>query len=261
LSNEFDTVRTTLTDTSTVECLAHCLAQKLSGGAKLLQLALQKHKRLKSLLVKYDEELDKHMSTFARPADKEAFLIKFLVDWELTENTDAPWRFGTKGLTAIREDFVLLADFENGQHMRDLEADIKEWGMFLLEGPERHQYSDLKGDDSDKFLIEHTKDTFRAVWHFLVSVCRALQQGENRLSPSEAYWLGLIDEVPGTKLANLREVFEYAQVVEAEETNKRKTKGGKVRSIAADSKAERETKAARKNAATNRRRAPPLATK
>ena len=223
LASEFDGVRGSKANVSTVECFALCVGKKLSGSTKLLKVAIEKHQRLNSLLAEYNKELAKHKKPFARPADKEAFLIRFLVEWELQENSAPEWRFGSKGLNAIREDFVLLADFEDGQHMKDLDSDIQEWGMFLLSDTERVAYSELSGDDASAFVRAKVRESFRALWHFLVSVCRALQQGENRLTPYEAYWLGLVDEIPGSGLANLREIFErFTEAMEASKAKKRR---------------------------------------
>jgi len=44
----------------------------------------------------------------------------------------------------------------------------------------------------------------------MVSLCRLLQSDDFDLNPKEAYWLGLIDEVPGSDLPNLRVMFENA---------------------------------------------------
>ncbi len=208
LKSEFDTVRNGDAGISVVECLVRSMSDKLSSNSRLLSVALEKHKRLNNLLTEYNTELNKQGERFGRPADKEAFLIKFLVDWELKENSDAGWRFSPQGINAIREDFVLLADYEDGQHMRDLDNEIRRWGSFLLEGAERTAYNKLKGETAVAYLRKHTNKTFRAVWHFLVSVCRALQLGENQLSPYDAYWLGLIDEIPGSGLSTIRDILE-----------------------------------------------------
>ena len=48
------------------------------------------------------------------------------------------------------------------------------------------------------------------LWYFMVSLCRLLQSDDFDLNPKEAYWLGLIDEVPGSDLPNLRVIFENA---------------------------------------------------
>ena len=48
------------------------------------------------------------------------------------------------------------------------------------------------------------------LWSFFVALCHALQEGENELTATDAFWLGLIDEVMGVKeLSGFREIMEY----------------------------------------------------
>lgn len=215
LESEFASVRAQRPDASDVECLAVCMTQRLGGFSELLELAIVKHKQLHELLEHYKAELVQRGDDFARPAEREAFLIEVLINWELARNPDHEWRFRSEGLDAIREDFVLLADYEGGQHMTNVENLINRWGAFLLSAEQRQHMDGLPEQERGGYVFSQTKDRFRPVWHFLVSVCRALQQGENRLSAYEAYWLGLIDEVPGLKLATLREMLENYENVEA----------------------------------------------
>lgn len=42
-------------------------------------------------------------------------------------------------------------------------------------------------------------------------MCHALQEGENELSATDAYWLGLVDEVVGEELWNLRLLYEFEE--------------------------------------------------
>jgi ATP-dependent protease ClpP protease subunit len=215
LEQDFNNVRLAKPGASDVECLAECMTHKLGGSSTLLELAVMKHQRLHELLEYYEAQLAAHRDAFARPAEKEAFLLKCLIDWELTGNPDQEWRFRSEGLNAIREDFVLLVDYEDGQHMANVEQQSKEWGGFLLDHQQRIEHDALPEDQRSAYVLLHTKDRFRPVWHFLVSVCRALQQGENRLSPYEAYWLGLIDEIPGSSLPSVREVIEKRNEISA----------------------------------------------
>lgn len=213
LEGDFQSVRAQRTEASEVECLAECMTERLGGFSALLELAVEKHKQLHELLEHYKAELLKRGDQFSRPAEREAFLLQVLIGWELAQNPDHDWRFRSQGLDAIREDFVLLADYEDGQHMANVEHLIRRWGGFLLTVVQRQIAEGLPENERPAYIFEQTKDRFRPVWHFLVSVCRALQQGENRLSAYEAYWLGLIDEVPGSNLFTLREMVENQNTV------------------------------------------------
>lgn len=46
------------------------------------------------------------------------------------------------------------------------------------------------------------------LWYFVVSFSLLLQTADYALQPDEAYWLGLIDEVRGSGLPNIREMVE-----------------------------------------------------
>ncbi len=208
LESDFPKIRSLRQDWSDVECLAECMTQRLGGFSELLQRAVDKHKQTHALLEHYRAELTAKNEVFERPALREAFLLKCLIDWELGKNTSQEWGFSSEGLTAIREDFVLLVDYEDGKHMSDLEHLSRQWGSFLLDIDLRAGYDATPEDQRGAYISLHTKERFRQVWHFLVSVCRELQQGENRLSARDAYWLGLINEIPGTTLSSIRELIE-----------------------------------------------------
>jgi hypothetical protein len=119
------------------------------------------------------------------------------------------------GLNAIREDFILLIDYEDGSHMSNLDQLSQSWGSFLLDADARAIYEATPKDEQPAYILTHTKERFRQVWHFPVSVCRELQQGENRLSAHDAYWLGLINEIPGTVHLSIREMVEQRDEVNA----------------------------------------------
>ena len=44
-------------------------------------------------------------------------------------------------------------------------------------------------------MIEKVRPFLQPVLSFFVAFCHALQEGENELTATDAYWLGLVDEV------------------------------------------------------------------
>jgi hypothetical protein len=58
-----------------------------------------------------------------------------------------------------------------------------------------------------ELLVENVRPMLQPIWSFFVALCHALQEGENRLTATDAYWLGLVDEVIGKDLMSLR-IFE-----------------------------------------------------
>jgi hypothetical protein len=58
-------------------------------------------------------------------------------------------------------------------------------------------------------LVEMVRPMLQPIWSFFVALCHALQEGENRLTATDAYWLGLADEVIGENLMSLRMFEEF----------------------------------------------------
>jgi ATP-dependent protease ClpP protease subunit len=197
-----------LPDMADVECMAEVMKWRLPRHRALPEEALRKHQRLNALTGFYTKRLQTTKKKFKRPADREAFLLNCLVEYELKQNKEETWQFSAGGLAEMQEDFTLLSDYESGQHMQNLETQVTRWGWSVLTEEQNKVYAALKGGDADKWLIENTREHFRTLWHFLVSICRALQEGEHRLTATESYWFGLIDEVSGSSLPCLRRLFE-----------------------------------------------------
>ncbi|HZD39481.1 MAG TPA: hypothetical protein VE131_02090, partial [Terriglobales bacterium] len=58
------------------------------------------------------------------------------------------------------------------------------------------------------YLESHAADKLEVLWYFVVSLCRLLQTKDYQLTPEEAYWLGVVDEVTGSSLQSDREMIE-----------------------------------------------------
>lgn len=61
-------------------------------------------------------------------------------------------------------------------------------------GESKHAKLRKKADE----IIDRAYTKIEPLWAFTVKLCGELNKGENRLSPEDAWWLGLIDEVIGT---------------------------------------------------------------
>lgn len=213
VKSEFTQVRELAGDPNLadVECMAQVMKWRLPRHDDIPEEALRKHHRLNALTEFYSKRLKTTKKKFKRLADQEAFLLNCLVEYELKQNRNDAWRFSAGGLSEMQEDFTLLSDYESGRHMQNLETQVKRFGWSCLSDEQNNTYSQLTGIDAEKWLLENTREHFRTLWHFLVSVCRALQEGEHRLSAVEAYWFGLIDEITGSSLPNLRHLFEVEE--------------------------------------------------
>jgi hypothetical protein len=54
------------------------------------------------------------------------------------------------------------------------------------------------------YIIKTVSPRLEPLWFLVISLARTLQEGEFPINPEEAYWLGLIDEIVGSKLPSLR---------------------------------------------------------
>jgi hypothetical protein len=75
---------------------------------------------------------------------------------------------------------------------------------------EKEEIKGASEEERDVKKAGKVQPLFFPLWSFFVSFCHALQQGENELTATDAYWLGLIDEVIGEeRLPSFRLVAEY----------------------------------------------------
>jgi len=101
-------------------------------------------------------------------------------------------------------------DFHFGSQKRSVKRLVRLYGPLLLGDSEKAEYDNLtvNGPDKQEWLGEKIGHKIQPLWYFMVSLCRRLQSADYDLSPEEAYWLGLVDEVPGSDLPNLRIFIE-----------------------------------------------------
>ena len=49
-------------------------------------------------------------------------------------------------------------------------------------------------------VVDNAYKTVQPLWFFMTTLFRILHAGDNTIEPRDAWWLGLVDEVLGTKL-------------------------------------------------------------
>jgi len=147
----------------------------------------------------------------------EAEILKGIVKYKTKFHRQDNWYLSEQGLLEVTNDFKLLYDFHFGSQTRELERFIQSLGeLFLLE-TERAEYKKLEGNAEEQFawLAERVSPRLRSLWYLVVSYCRLLQTTDYSLEPEDAYWLGLVDEVCGSGLPNVREMVENLPKAEA----------------------------------------------
>lgn len=145
----------------------------------------------------------------------EANMIRHLLDFELSKSRPGHWTFSGGGFELLASDFRKLADFLFGKHHEALEEHIQSFGVLFLE-PDQIRLLETKRaqepDNASAWLKNAVHPVVQPLWYFVVALCRLFQQGENRLTAHDAYWLGLVDEVLGARLPSLRLIAENPDV-------------------------------------------------
>ena len=144
-------------------------------------------------------------------ADYDVRVLKLVLDYELKRRKAGSWSLDPDGLSEVVRDFTILKDFHGDEHNRPLRKMVKRFGRSFLSTQQLEEYEAISGspeEEREKWLWKKTASQVKMFWYFVVCVWRNLQEEENPISPIEAYWLGAVDEVVGTKLAALRWTIE-----------------------------------------------------
>ncbi len=154
-------------------------------------------------------------------ASIDAKILREVLRLNLKRHKDDEWELDEDGLGDLFSDFTLLRDYIVGEHVQHLPHLEQRFGPSLLEQDQFREFQELaqKGDPGlPKWLNHRIGGRIRRFWFFAVCLCRFLQEGENPLSAQDAYWLGLVDEVLGTRLQGLRAVMESGPETETSPT-------------------------------------------
>ncbi|MCX7722941.1 MAG: ATP-dependent Clp protease proteolytic subunit [Verrucomicrobiae bacterium] len=147
--------------------------------------------------------------------DIEADVLKHLIDFELLRAKQENWSFTGGGFERFAADFRRLTDFLFGKHLQELEDQIKSFGILFLRPEQIQEFEQRRADNvisAENWMKSLVRPAIEPLWYFVVALCRMLQQGENRLTAEDAYWLGLVDEVIGARLISLRLIVENPDV-------------------------------------------------
>lgn len=199
---------------SDLDCFLALISGKLSGSARqVLENAQNRHGRYNALL---DSVLRKKIPNSKSVAAFEAFRIKAIVDFELRNNKkNEDWSFQADGLQSLTDDFFLLNEYLSLLGNERFQKLCARYGSFLLDEKELAEIHKLPKAERAAKTEQKVRPQLRPVWSFFVALCHALQQGENDLTATDAFWLGLLDEVIGIReLPSRRYIMEYEPDVE-----------------------------------------------
>jgi ATP-dependent protease ClpP protease subunit len=197
---------------SEFDCFLGLLSEKLSANAKtVLSKAQKRYARYAPLLKKLTKTNNKQGPNV--PAVIEADRIKAIVDFELTQNKGkVDWTFKDGGgLSRLVEDFYLIAEYIETQQSERLKHWCLNLGRMSLSKEDTEELAQIPDEETrNKKLIEKVRPPTQPVLMFFVALCHALQEEDNELTATDAYWFGLVDEVWGnTGLFNGRLFEEF----------------------------------------------------
>jgi hypothetical protein len=106
----------------------------------------------------------------------------------------------------VASDFNLIHDYVS--QTKDLDALLEVYGSLFLTQAQSAEFKSKSEEEHNVYLESHAADKLEVLWYFVVSLCRLLQTKDYQLTPEEAYWLGVVDEVTGSGLQSDREMIE-----------------------------------------------------
>jgi ATP-dependent protease ClpP protease subunit len=110
----------------------------------------------------------------------------------------------------LESNYRLLSDFFEEHHREMIQALSYRW-LTDLYGRQEHIRAALEDEEErPKWIAERISARCFSLWYLFVFFCRQLQTGDFPMTATEAYWLGLIDEVIGLDLPCPRILVENA---------------------------------------------------
>lgn len=162
---------------------------------------------VRAMLKKAGEEEESESKMSIR---EELILLNVLLADKIKENPN--WRLTTQDFNELEQDFLQLNAMINAgdevcdrlRKFVDLFMPPKDQKFF-----QKHTYEDTvdpKIRERCDAILDRAYSKIEPLWSFSLSLCRTLSMGETPISPVDAWWLGLIDEVLGSPSLTRREI-------------------------------------------------------
>lgn len=203
---------------SQMECFSHLLKQKLShNGQMLVVKAEAKWREIRKLI----KAIHKLRSSGRNGIEFEAAVLKRVISYEIARHKkDDEWDLDAEGIVDVVSDYLTLREYDVGKHVGLVMMILNRFPLAFFSEDEFKQLGNLAGNltskaikeqattDLGKMVLDKLENYVKPLCYFTSSIWRAMHEEENPLTPVDAYWLGAIDEVYGTRLPCLRVIAE-----------------------------------------------------
>lgn len=190
-------------------CFADCVKQHVSStGDTLLVRAIRHMGRLGQISDTLRKAGLKN-SDSRLMADAKVF--RAILNLEIREHRKEEWCLDEFGMQDVLADYFLLRDYIFGEHIPHLSVAVDRYGPSFLTEEQFAEFSTKQAGDpaeAKRWLRPLVENDVREFWYFTVCLCRLMQEGENPLNATDAYWLGVVDEVLGTDMVGARHLIE-----------------------------------------------------
>jgi hypothetical protein len=193
--------------------LADALSGKLGADKlRLVERAVERQRHIDKLT----ESVSAHWANLQnretlKPIQWEVETLTAILNYQAQVHAAEEWSLRATGLYEVVNDFHLLHDYHFGRQTLALDRLVRSYGRLFMPAGELQEHEAIPASEGEKrfsFLREHAQPRIRPLWYFVVSLCRLLQIADHLFAAEEAYWLGLVDEVPGSNLPNERQLVE-----------------------------------------------------
>ncbi len=224
--SDFDEYRNKNPKASTdKDCFVGVISERLSSwGMEVLRKAEHRYKRYESLstYVLKSRRVRKELGLTGSGAKRgdyrkvEAEMLRAIIAFEVPRKQSPGWTFASDGLPRVNDDFFLLNEYIDQHSNALIQGFCEDWKDFVLGAEDQAAIELLPEDQRKAARVEKLSPVLLPLWLFFGSICHVLQEAENPLTPEDAFWLGLVDEVMGANLPTLRRLVERSPMPKQE---------------------------------------------
>lgn len=189
--------------------LAGALAVKFKADNRaVVSEAIEKQRVIGHLTASVRKHLQRFKNRGSMPKCKlQAEILKAIINYRTRSHKNDGWLLSSRGMQEVVNDFDQVNDFYYGSQRLELQS-FNVYGRLLLKPSELTELGKKSEDEQGSYVQAHAGQKLKKVWYFVLSLCRLLQTKDYKLTPEEAYWMGVVDEVTGSELPNDRELVE-----------------------------------------------------